>query len=250
MTLTWNCSDALSGPVTDRVSQSLIAEGAGFVSAGSCADRAGHTASDTQSGINIDKTSPATQIVSPADGAAYELNAPVVSAYSCADALSGVSACAGPVASGVAVNTATIGSQVFTVNATDAAGNSSAATHSYSVRYGFSGFLNPVASLPSINSANAGRTVPIRYTLRDANGSLIEALASFTSLTSAPIACGSSAPAAEAEEIDAAGNAAIRFDVDKFVFNWKTMAAWQGTCRVLRLSLADGTQHSVMFQFR
>jgi hypothetical protein len=236
--------------LADQVSQSLMAEGAGQTAVGSCEDRAGHTATDTQSGINIDKTGPASQIVTPAEGAVYVLNAAVASAYGCADALSGVSACAGPVASGAAIDTATIGAKVFAVAAADAAGNSSAASHSYAVRYAFSGFQNPIAALPSINGANAGRTVPIKYTLRDANGALITDLASFASLTSAPVTCATGVPTADAEEIDAAGSTAIRFETDKFIFNWKTLSQWAGTCRVLQLNLADGTQYSARFQFK
>ena len=83
--LTWNCSDALSGPVVNQVSASLTGEGAAQHTIGTCADLAGHTASDTQSGINIDKTNPTSQITTPANGAVYLLNAIVNAAYGCAD---------------------------------------------------------------------------------------------------------------------------------------------------------------------
>ena len=248
----WNCSDALSKPVADSVSQLLTAEGAGQNAVGTCADRAGHTAANTQSGINIDKTSPANQITTPAQGAAYVLNAAVTSTYGCVDTLSGVTACAGPVASGAAFDTATVGAKTFTVNSLDAAGNPAVVTHGYNVQYAFSGFSNPIAALPALNKARAGRTVMVKYVLRDANGAVLPDVSSFASLDSAPAACDTNAPVADAEETDAAGNTTIRFDTEsgQFIYAWQTQSAWEGTCRVLQLTLLDGTQHTVAFQFR
>jgi hypothetical protein len=248
--LVWNCSDALSGPVADQVSQSLTAEAAAQNAVGTCADRAGHTAANTQSGISIDKTSPVNQIATPAQGAAYLLNAAVTSTYGCVDTLSGVSACAGPVASGAALDTATVGTKTFTVNSLDAAGNPAVASHAYNVQYAFSGFANPIATLPALNKATAGRTVPVKYSLRDANGAVIPDLNSFASLASAPAACDTNVPTADAEETDGTGSTTIEFDSGQFVYHWKTQSAWAGTCRVLQLTLTDGTQHTVVFQFR
>jgi hypothetical protein len=248
--LTWNCSDALSGPVVNPVAQSLSAEGASQSATGTCADKAGHTASNTQAGIKIDKTSPTSQITTPANGAVYLLNASVSAAYGCADALAGVSACVGAVASGAALDTATVGDKTFTVSAADAAGNQSAASHSYSVHYAFPGFSNPIAALPAVNTAKAGKTVPLKYSLRDVNGAAISDLTSFVSLISAPVACDTSVPTAAAEESDAAGSTAIHFDSGQFIYNWKTQSSWQGTCRTLQLTLNDGTRHMVTFQFK
>ncbi|HEX6216397.1 MAG TPA: PxKF domain-containing protein, partial [Vicinamibacterales bacterium] len=250
VSLTWQCTDSLSGPVVNQVAQSLSAEGAAQNAIGTCADLAGHTASNTQSGINIDKTSPTSQITTPANGAVYVLNGIVNAAYGCADALSGVSACVGPVAPGAAVDTATVGDKTFTVNAADAAGNQSAASHSYTVQYAFSGFSNPIVAMPAVNTANAGKTVPVKYSLRDVNNAVISDLTSFVSLISAPVACDTNVPTAAAEETDGAGSTTIHFDSGQFIYNWKTQAAWEGTCRVLQLELKDGTRHLVAFQFK
>ena len=64
------------------------------------------------------------------------------------------------------------------------------------------------------------------------------------------MACDTNVPTAAAEESDAAGSTGIRFELDKFIYNWKTAAAWQGTCRVLQLTLNDGTEHVVAFKFK
>jgi hypothetical protein len=64
VTVDWSCSDSFSGPAADNVSQLVTSEGAGQSAAGNCTDLAGNTASDTQAGINIDKTDPALDLPS------------------------------------------------------------------------------------------------------------------------------------------------------------------------------------------
>jgi pimeloyl-ACP methyl ester carboxylesterase len=249
VTVTWHCGDALSGPVAGQASAAVSSEGAAQNVSGQCVDRADNAAGDTRS-VNVDKTSPTGQITTPANGAVYLLNAIANAAYGCADGLSGVTACAGTVGAGAAVDTATVGDKTFSVSVADAAGNQSAASHSYTVQYAFSGFSNPIAAMPAVNTANAGKTVPVKYSLRDINNAVISDLTSFVSLISAPVACDTNVPTAAAEETDAAGSTTIHFDSGQFIYNWKTQAAWQGTCRVLQLELKDGTRHMVTFQFK
>ena len=64
VTAGWACSDPVSGPANDTVSQTLTGEGAGQSTSGTCTDLAGNSASDTQGGINIDKTAPSLSLPS------------------------------------------------------------------------------------------------------------------------------------------------------------------------------------------
>src|SRR5260370_14709930 len=80
----------------------------------------------------------------PANGGTYSLNATVASNFSCADALSGISTCVGPAASGTNFNTNTFGTHTFTVTATDVAGNQAHATTTYPVGHNFTRFLSPL----------------------------------------------------------------------------------------------------------
>jgi hypothetical protein len=64
VTINWSCTDGLSGPVSASVSQTVSTEGANQSATGTCQDLAGNTASDTQSGINIDKTAPTLSLPS------------------------------------------------------------------------------------------------------------------------------------------------------------------------------------------
>ena len=65
VTVNWSCTDVGSGAVSASVSQTVIGEGLGQSAIGICTDLAGNTASDVQTGINIDKTNPVLSL--PAD---------------------------------------------------------------------------------------------------------------------------------------------------------------------------------------
>ena len=102
-----------------------------------------------------------------------------------------------------------------------------------------------------VNVVRAGRTVPVKYELRDALGAFITDVESFASLTSGAMVCDAAAPEVEVEATDAAGSTTIHYDAaaNQFVYNWKTNAAWAGSCRALQLTLDDGTAHLAVFEF-
>ncbi|MGH9817155.1 MAG: PxKF domain-containing protein, partial [Candidatus Acidiferrales bacterium] len=250
VTVAWNGTDALSGIASCSAASNYAGPDSASASVnGACTDQAGNSTGAIVS-FKFDATKPAINIANPSSGAAYLLNAAVNADYGCTDTASGVQSCSGPVASGAAVNTASVGAKQFTVNSRDVAGNTASATHNYSVHYAFSGFANPIGPMPMVNVANAGRTVPVKYSLQDANGALISDLASFVSLMSGPVACNATAPGVLAEETDAAGSTTMRYTGNEFHYNWKTDKSWAGTCRALQLTLSDGAQHWAMFQFK
>jgi outer membrane lipoprotein-sorting protein len=86
------------------------------------------------SGNKVDKKAPTVAIATPSAGAVYLLNQSIASSYTCSDGGSGVASCAGPVASGSNIDTASVGGKDFAVNASDAVGNTSAAANTYIVR--------------------------------------------------------------------------------------------------------------------
>ena len=86
------------------------------------ATSAGGTASNSVT-IKRDTAPPTATITTPANGAFYPAGSVVNASYSCLDTLSGVASCAGAVANGSPIDTATGGSKTFVVNATDVAGN-------------------------------------------------------------------------------------------------------------------------------
>ncbi len=82
-----------------------------------------------------DATPPSVSIASPVDGARYPAGQSVVALYAChdPDGPGDLASCAGPVATGAALDTTSLGVHFFEVDATDGAGNRVAETVSYTV---------------------------------------------------------------------------------------------------------------------
>jgi alpha-tubulin suppressor-like RCC1 family protein len=326
VTVSWTCSDATSGAVSTAASRSINAEGAGQSATGTCADKAGNSASNTQTGINIDATAPtisAAATSSPNANGWYRGNVTV--AFSCADALSDIAAGACPAsqvltAEGTSVSSAArtvtdragntsapsgvvtvkidkavpvvsvtgvtdgaiyvigtapiadcstsdalsgvateatisltgsgVGSYTATcAGATDRAGNAAPAVSvSYRVAYTFVGFFAPVDNLPTVNTANAGRTIPLKWRVTDAAGNPVTSLTSVT-LTSVASGCSASAPSDTLEEYASTTSGLQNQGNGYYQFNWQTERSWSG-CRTLRLDLGDGVLRTALFQFR
>jgi DNA/RNA endonuclease G (NUC1) len=116
-------------------------------------------------GNKIDRLGPAITLTTPASGATYQLNRVVAAAFGCVDGGAGVNACAGTVANGAAIDTASIGPKSFVVTATDAVGNTSSTTIAYSVAAGTISISNIPSSaqigasfVPAFSYAGDGAT--------------------------------------------------------------------------------------------
>ena len=245
----WTCADALSGieacdlPVTYAGPDSATA-----TVAGSARDKAGNAASASVS-FRFDATPPEIELISPASGAVYLLNQSASASYSCSDNLSGPQTCFGSVQDGGTIDTSTAGAKEFRVDASDVAGNARSTARVYNVRYVFDGFFQPVENLPVANIVNAGRTIPLKWRLKDGNGGLVSDPASFVSIVSVATTCDATAGVVLETAEDEVQTAVPKFTGDAWQYNWKTSSAWSG-CRLLQLTLADGTQRTVKFQFR
>jgi hypothetical protein len=110
----------------------------------------------------------------------------------------------------------------------------SAATVLQRVDYHFSGFLAP---LNTVAALAAGRTVPIKFQLTDANGHYITSLAAVQSLI---IRNG-----AGTDVTAGAGSTQLRYDpsANQYVFNWQTKGLGVGSYQIM-LSLNDGTTYT------
>lgn len=107
----------------------------------------------------IDTTPPVVSLASPRDGATYSQNEVVDAFYSCADpGGSGVASCAGPVAFAQPIDTSQVGSHTFTVTSTDATGNQSAETVTYTVHAPAPPVQAPVQP-PAGNPASPAATI-------------------------------------------------------------------------------------------
>lgn len=246
VTVTFTCGDALSGVDTCTPQIVVSTEGANQVETGTATDKAGNTATTTRT-INLDKTPPV--LTMPVFAASYLLNSTYTFNFGATDALSGVATMQAtlngtPVTSGSTVTLAHLATNTFILTATDVAGNTSTQTATFAVVYNFIGFLPPI---PNDGSGlfKLGSTVPVKFQLTDANGTLIStAVAHLTiqmisnnTLVGTPI------------DATAPGNADVgdlfRFDGTQYIFNWSTKPVSTGTWQ-LQARLDDGTVHTVV----
>lgn len=158
--------------------------------------------------------------------------------------------------SSVTVNSTPASGSVFpvgttTVNATadDGNGHTSNCSFTVTVQYNFAGFFPPVANPPGVNVVQAGRAIPIKFSLSGDKGLGIFAAGS---PSSGPIACNSSDPAVVLEETVTAGGSSLSYDPtsDQYIYVWKTQASWAGTCRQLVVQLNDGSIYRANFRFK
>src|SRR6185369_2217266 len=156
----------------------------------------------------------------------------------------------------VTVNSTPASGSVFpvgttTVNATadDGAGHTATCSFTVTVQYNFAGFFPPVANLPTLNIVQAGRAVPVKFSLSGNKGLGIFAAGS---PSSGPIPCNSSDPATDLVGTVTAGGSSLSYDptTDQYIYVWKTEAAWAGTCRQLVVQLNDGSIHRANFKFK
>ena len=114
--------------------------------------------------------------------------------------------------------------------------------------YQWSGFLQPVDNLPTVNSAKAGSAVPVNFSLGGNYGLNIFAQG-YPKVQA--VNCSSGAPTDEIEQTVTAG-ASLSYDAasGQYSYTWKTDKSWAGSCRQLTIRLVDGTDHVALFQFR
>jgi hypothetical protein len=123
----------------------------------------------------------------------------------------------------------------------------SADTETHNVNYCFSGFFQPVDNPPTYNVVKAGSAIPVKFSLCGNQGLNI-LFANYPQ--SGPVTCNSTSTDT-IEETVTAGGSSLTYDpvANQYIYVWKTEKGWAGTCRVLDMKLADGTDHYAYFNF-
>jgi hypothetical protein len=205
-------------------------------------DAEGRTATSTVT-YEVFDPAPTIEIWSPRDGFAYTLGDTILAWYSCGT-ISGVHivTCTGPVAGGSVVDTASVGPKTFTVTASDARGKSASLTSTYTVVYSFTGFDSPVSAGGSIDTAKAGESLPLKFSLRGNQG-----LGVVTRTTWQPVSCADWTALGDST----AGLSKLSYSAssDRYLDVVVTDSSWKGSCRTVDLELADGTHHAVHVRF-
>ena len=145
----------------------------------------------------------------------------------------------GPVSSSLTqtVTTGTVGLNSVSFNTSDRAGNTATQPCNYNVGYRFDGFQSPLTST-AVNNMNAGRTVPVKWRIADANGVGVASPASFVSLRLVASPCIATSTSTVNEFVIDVGSE-LRYNGDgNWQYNWKTPRNTTG-CFDLQLRLAD-----------
>jgi hypothetical protein len=109
--------------------------------------------------------------------------------------------------------------------------------------FGFDGFLPPVQPTGT-TEANAGSTVPMRFTLSKASG--LDVL--FANPVSAESDCATGEPIGTWTPTQATVGLTAD-DPPHYTYDWKTSKSWANTCRIFELTLDDGRYWRADFQF-
>lgn len=129
------------------------------------------------------------------------------------------------------------------VRATDAAGNLSApaCTH-FTAKYKFSGFHNPVDMGNWVNLAKAGKTVPIKFKLTDANGAPVSNPASFVGMVETNVSCNAyKNKPTDTIEFYSTSTGLQYLGNGNWQYNWQVPNSYKNACLAIRLQFNDGT---------
>ncbi|HEX4963538.1 MAG TPA: hypothetical protein VF173_22100 [Thermoanaerobaculia bacterium] len=190
--------------------------------------------------VKIDRTAPVAHITAPVVKA-YTLNQSVLANYHCTDAGgSSVASCAGPVADGTAIDTSSVGSKSFAVNALDGADNAASASVTYQVTYGIQALFDQTQATKS------GLPIPIKLQLVDFVGAnqssaaeVVTALGVTRKSDGTPVA------------LQGAGTA-FTFDstLAGYVFNLQTTGYAAGVYLLSFSAAGDPVTHTVQFKVK
>jgi CSLREA domain-containing protein len=195
-----------------------------------------------------DGRGPEISISSPADGAVFLLNQRVPVDYACSDA-DGARRCAGPVADGGLLDTATVGPHTFTVAAQDVAGGTSQASAGYVVRYRFFGFLQQVenddrhARARPPAERTVGTAVTIDWLLTDFRLRPVVQRSAVTRVATGAIDCATRAPIGTLQPQSLAN---LRLFPLSYRYTYVTPRT--PGCVRLAVTLDDGTTHNADFR--
>jgi alpha-tubulin suppressor-like RCC1 family protein len=143
----------------------------------------------------------------------------------------------------------TVGSRSVRGKVRDQDGDEAQYAGTVGVIYSFTGFLQPVDDLPTLNVVKAGSAVALTFGLGGNQG-----LAVFATgfPTSQQVSCTAGAPEDTVEQTVTAGGSSLSYDAatQQYAYIWKTDKGWSGTCRTLTVKLIDGTTHQASFKFK
>jgi hypothetical protein len=203
--------------------------------------------------VNPDSIPPILTIDGVSDGPSYTLGAVPTPTCTAVDTGSGVNSagCVGAVTGG---NANGVGSFTYTATATDNAGNTATETVTYRVIYRFDGFLQPIND-PLLSAGprsvfKAGSTVPVKFQLKRADGTLVTPAVTPRWITPIQGANSTATPNEPVFTDAATSGTAFELTGDQWHYNWKTKGVAASYTYRIGVALDDGTTQTVVIALR
>lgn len=239
-TVTFTCSDALSGIATCPSSQTITTQGLQTIS-GAAFDKAGNTASASVQ-FNLENFPPLqiVPVVSPAPNAAGWNNTPVTVSFQCTGGVPPVSCPGSQLLNNEGAN------QTVSGTATDGQGNSASASVTVNIDLTPPVITAALSALPDANGIILGTSATVTFTCSDALSGVATCPSTVTVTTAGPENISGTA-------VDIAGNtatASVQFDLEPFLPLTVTTtlqpppnaAGWNNTAVTVTFVCAGGAQ--------
>ena len=216
---------------------------------GKATDNAGNDSTATTGNVQVDATNPSVSI-SGCPTAPVILGSSQSITVTARDDHSGL---VSDPSGSVGLDTSSVGqNKTKKIDVEDKVGLTNSATCTYSVIFNWNGFFQPIDNNGVFNQAQAGRTIPAKFSLGGDQGLNILSTTPVVSPSSIQVACpNSTSQIDQLEELSTATVSGLKYDalVDQYIYNWKTLSTYAGTCRKFTLTLTDGTSHIAYFKF-
>jgi hypothetical protein len=132
-----------------------------------------------------------------------------------------------------------IGSTTIRVKVADDDNGYHILSHTILVKYDFVGFSAPVDRPTTMNVSKAGQAIPLKWTLKNANGTPVTDLATVT-VRAVNMACALGSTDDLVEEYAAGASGLQNFGDGRYQFNWKTPTSYASSCKSIELVFAAG----------
>jgi len=250
VTVHWTCSDALSGVGVCPNNETINSNGAAQKASGEAIDAAGNKASAAVS-VDVDQVEPVPKVVG-VDKAIYTLGDKPSPTCTATDEHSGVASCTVSTTGG---NANGVGEYTVTATATDKAGNTATDTVKYRVTYQWDGFRQPITDTAhdqgTVSVFKAGSTVPVKYQLRNADGTVVQGAAG-SWITPVKGAVTFAALTDDGTSLAADSGSMFRWDgTDRqWIYNWGTAKTDANKQFTIGVKLDDGQLYSAVIGLR
>ena len=118
------------------------------------------------------------------------------------------------------------------------------------ILYVFTGFYQPIDNLPTLNTANSGQAIPLKWRIVDANGAPVTDLANVI-VTAISFSCSLGTTPDQIEEYAPGTSGLLNQGNGYYQFNWKTPKTYAQSCKTMKLDLGEGPgmERTALFQF-